>query len=176
MCLVDDTRLLEQVLFYLSALYHTFLVEVDVNILAESTRIVIPDRLGITKGWKLSRKVTKPEYDKTNKMTCMPSEDSDQPGHPPSLIRVFAVGFTGRWRPRPSSGWQRRLWSDSDHVILLVLLCSSSDNEYTSVPLFLHYATHYNAVLVITRSGLGSQMVIFQYFFIKLSLYNTVHL
>ena len=22
---------------------------------------------------------------------CVPSEDSDQPGHPPSLIRVFAV-------------------------------------------------------------------------------------
>ena len=31
-----------------------------------------------------------PLYDKTNKMT-LSSEDSDQPGHPPSLIRVFAV-------------------------------------------------------------------------------------
>ena len=29
--------------------------------------------------------------DKTNKMICAPSEYSDQPGHPPSLIRVFAV-------------------------------------------------------------------------------------
>ena len=28
---------------------------------------------------------------KTNKMTCAPSEDSDQPGNPPSLIRVFTV-------------------------------------------------------------------------------------
>ena len=28
---------------------------------------------------------------KTNKMTCENSEDSDQPGHPPSLIRVFTV-------------------------------------------------------------------------------------
>ena len=28
-------------------------------------------------------------HDKTNKMTCAPSEDSDPPGHPPSLIRVF---------------------------------------------------------------------------------------
>ena len=33
----------------------------------------------------------KPHRDKTNKMACVPSEDSDQPGHPPSLIRVFAV-------------------------------------------------------------------------------------
>ena len=27
---------------------------------------------------------------------CAPSEDSDQPGHPPSLIRVFAVRSIGR--------------------------------------------------------------------------------
>ena len=32
-----------------------------------------------------------PPRDKTNKMACVPIEDSDQPGHPPSLIRVFAV-------------------------------------------------------------------------------------
>ena len=29
-----------------------------------------------------------PQHDKTNKMICAPSEDSDQPGHQPSLIRV----------------------------------------------------------------------------------------
>ena len=32
-----------------------------------------------------------PPHDKTNKMACAPSETSDQPGHSPSLIRVFAV-------------------------------------------------------------------------------------
>ena len=31
-----------------------------------------------------------PAHDKTNKMACAPSEDSDKPGHPLSLIRVFA--------------------------------------------------------------------------------------
>ena len=36
-----------------------------------------------------------PPRDKTNKMACVPSEDSDQPGHPPSLIRVFAVRSMG---------------------------------------------------------------------------------
>ena len=36
-----------------------------------------------------------PHRDKTNKMACAPSEDSDQPGHPPSLIRVFAVHSIG---------------------------------------------------------------------------------
>ena len=34
-------------------------------------------------------------HDKTNKMACAPSEDSDQPGHLPSLIRVFAVHSVG---------------------------------------------------------------------------------
>ena len=32
-----------------------------------------------------------PPHHKTNKMAYAPSEDSDQPGHPPSLIRVFTV-------------------------------------------------------------------------------------
>ena len=35
-----------------------------------------------------------PPHDKTNKMTA-PNEDSDQPGHAPSLIRVFAVRSMG---------------------------------------------------------------------------------
>ena len=40
-------------------------------------------------------KQNEPPHDKTNKMTCAPSEDSDQPGHPPSLIRVFALHSMG---------------------------------------------------------------------------------
>ena len=35
-------------------------------------------------------KPSEPPHDKTNRMTCVPSKDSDQPGHSPSLIR-FAV-------------------------------------------------------------------------------------
>ena len=30
-------------------------------------------------------------HEETNKMACAPSEDSDQPGHLPSLIKVFTV-------------------------------------------------------------------------------------
>ena len=37
--------------------------------------------------------IYEPPHDKTNK--CAPSEDSDQPGHPPSLIRIFAVCSVG---------------------------------------------------------------------------------
>ena len=48
-----------------------------------------------------------PPHDK--KMTCVPSEDSDQPGHPPSLIRVFAVHSMGSLGPNFATGGQRRL-------------------------------------------------------------------
>ena len=38
--------------------------------------------------------VIEPPHDKTNKMTVRPAK-TDQPGHPPSLIRVFAVRSMG---------------------------------------------------------------------------------
>ena len=43
---------------------------------------------------------------------CAPSEDSDQPGHPPSLIRVFAVHMKKHWVLSYPLSAQRRLWSD----------------------------------------------------------------
>ena len=53
-----------------------------------------------------------PWHDKTNKMACAPSKDSDQPGHPPSLIRVFAVRMKRAWVLSYPLSMQRRLWSD----------------------------------------------------------------
>ena len=53
-----------------------------------------------------------PPHDKTDKMVCAPSEDSDQPGYPPSLIRVFAVRMTKAWVLNYPSSAQRRLWSE----------------------------------------------------------------
>ena len=35
------------------------------------------------------------EHNKTSKITCAPSDDSYQPGHPSSLIRDFSVHFIG---------------------------------------------------------------------------------
>ena len=43
---------------------------------------------------------------------CAPSEDSDQPGHPPSLIRVFAVRMKEACVLSYPLSAQRRLWSD----------------------------------------------------------------
>ena len=62
-----------------------------------------------------------PPRDKTNKMACAPSEDSDQPGHQPSLIRVFAVCMKKAWVLSYPLSAQRRLirlggcpgWSES---------------------------------------------------------------
>ena len=53
-----------------------------------------------------------PEDDKTNKMIGAPSEDSDQPGHPPSLISVFAVRMKIGWILSYPVSAQRRLWTD----------------------------------------------------------------
>ena len=53
-----------------------------------------------------------PPHEKTNKMACAPSEDSDQPGHPPSLIRVFTVRMKKAWVLSFPLSAQQRLWSD----------------------------------------------------------------
>ena len=41
--------------------------------------------------------IIEPAHDKTKTMACAPSEDWDQPGHPPCLIRVFAVRMKKAW-------------------------------------------------------------------------------
>ena len=43
---------------------------------------------------------------------CTPSEDSDQPGHRPTLIRVFAVRVKKPYVLSYPLSTQRRLWSD----------------------------------------------------------------
>ena len=43
---------------------------------------------------------------------CAPSEDSDQPGQPPSLIRVFAARKKKHWVLSYALSAQWRLWSD----------------------------------------------------------------
>ena len=50
------------------------------------------------------KKHFEPPHDKPNKMTFVPSEDSDQP----NLIRVFAVRSMGSLGPNFASGGQRR--------------------------------------------------------------------
>ena len=47
---------------------------------------------------KKKRKRKKETNKQTNKMACAPKEDSDQPGHPPSLIRVWSEFSLSAWR------------------------------------------------------------------------------
>ena len=54
---------------------------------------------------KLSRDMTKPTK------WLHPSEDSDQPGHSPRLIRVFAASMKKAWVLSYLLSAQRRLWS-----------------------------------------------------------------
>ena len=56
--------------------------------------------------------LNEPPHDKTNKMACVPSEASDQPGHPPSLIRVFAARMKKAWALSYPLSAQRILLSD----------------------------------------------------------------
>ena len=49
---------------------------------------------------------------KPNKLTSVPSKDSDQPGHPPRLIKVFAVRMKKAWVLSCPLSALWRLWSD----------------------------------------------------------------
>ena len=63
--------------------------------------------------FSLHRYLFEPKHDKTSKMICAPSEDSDQHGHPSSLTRVFAVHSVGSYKD------PRFLYVDSadlDHI------------------------------------------------------------
>ena len=64
-----------------------------------------------------------PKHDKTNKMTWAPSEDSDQPGHLPSLIRVFAVRMKKHLVLSYPVSAQWKLWSDWADVQADLSLC-----------------------------------------------------
>ena len=71
-----------------------------------------------------------------DKITWAPREDPDQPWHPPSLIRVFAVRSVDVWGPKlsscsedsdPTERMSRLIWVFAGRtVILLVLSCAGS--------------------------------------------------
>ena len=58
-------------------------------------------KLSLTYHWIPT--LSEPPHGKTNKMICATSKDSDQPGYPPSLIRVLTVRSVGSWGSNISS-------------------------------------------------------------------------
>ena len=92
---------------------------------------------------KSSMVIYEPHRDKTNKMACAPSKDLYQPGHPPSLIRVFAVRLKKARTLSYQLSAQQRLWSDwADAQADLSL-------RWAHMPfcLFYHVAAHFGFVL-----------------------------
>ena len=91
--------------------FHFFSVEVILNASDYFPSITITTLLRHLeeeqKEDRMSRRTTKPK-----KMLCALSEGSDQPGHPPSLIRIFTVHSIGSYGPNFSPCGQWRLWSD----------------------------------------------------------------
>ena len=71
-------------------------------------------------------------------MACVPSKDSDQPGHPPSLIRVFAVRMKKPWVLSYPLSAQQRFWSDWADAQADLSLC------WVHIPFcwFCHEAAH----------------------------------
>ena len=66
-------------------------------------------KISFTAGKKLSIWATSWQNQQSE---CAPSEDSDQPGHLPSLIRDFTVRMKKAWVLSYPLSAQRRLWSD----------------------------------------------------------------
>ena len=67
---------------------------------------------------------------------CAPSEDSDQPGRPPSLISVFAVRMKKPCVLRYPLSTERRLWSDWVDAQADPSLC------WAHMPLCCHVMAH----------------------------------
>ena len=104
----------------------------------------------------------------TNKNECAPSEDSDQSGHLPSLIRVFAVCMYKAWvLSYPLSARQRLIslggcpgWSESSlgaHNILLVLSwgCSHDKQRFGCEELNMGDQSEANMSLVTRKPAFG---------------------
>ena len=93
-------------------------------------------------------------------MACAPSEDSDQPGHSPSLVRAFASHMKKAWVLSYPLSVQWRLiilgrcpgWSKSSldtQAILFVLSCCGSNY----VVIFVFYLYYYNEyILLVTMT------------------------
>ena len=75
--------------------------------------------------------MNKPAHDKTYNKTCVTSENSDQPAHPRSLIRVFAdrkdalysLQANQRWideNPCHTEWMYRLIWVFAGHTRLIV--------------------------------------------------------
>ena len=67
--------------------------------------------------------VNEPEHGKTSKISCVPSEDSDQPGHPHENTLSHCLSIKRTAKTDRTGGSESSLGAQ---VILLVLSCCGS--------------------------------------------------
>ena len=126
----------------------------------------------------LNKCTCEPQHDKTNKRTCAPNEDSDQPWHPPSLTRVF-YSLCAQWiakdwsflhadsedsdqtgrMPRLTWVFAGRTGHFVGFVMLrLMYLIISQDKTEMTAPLFVLFFRFYdpvNTVLVMSSRSVN---------------------
>ena len=90
-------------------------------------------------------------------MTVVPSNDSDLPGHPPSLIRVFAVRMKEAWvlsYQLSAQGWMPRLiWVFAGRIVILCVL--SWDGSYIFCGAgVVKITVHYQDSVIFTQGTL----------------------
>ena len=136
-------------------LYSAEEVRVENRVPAKSTSHVGKPQLDLTRRsnqvsiamfGKPFKKIIEPQHDKTNKMTCAPSEHSDQPGHPTSLISVVAVRMKKHWVLNFPLSAPRRLWSDWSDDQADLSLCWAH-NPHMSICWFCHVAAQMNQLI-----------------------------
>ena len=79
----------------------------------------------------MSNKSLEPPHDKTNKMACVPSEESDKPRHLPSLISLaVCMGGCPGWS-ESSLGAQSVCWFWHEAAHLVSCCCIGSNRTHT---------------------------------------------
>ena len=99
-------------------------------------------------------------------MTRAPSKDSDQPGHLPSLNRVFAVRMKKHWALNYLLSAQWRLWSDwaDAQADLILRWVHMSFCWFCRAVAQVHFALHFLSILVVTLFLISFALCTYQCF------------
>ena len=113
-----------------------------------------------------------------------PSEDSDQPGHPPSLIRVSAVRIKKAWVLSYPLSPQQRLWSDwanaqadrslcwaHTHFVGFVMSWLISSGRSSTCYKWAHLYLYVFAILIRIAEG---HLILTKYIYVFMSVRSTV--
>ena len=139
----------------------------------------------------LSKISFEPQHDKINKMTCAPSEDSDQPEHPPSWSKsLLCTQWVAKDPKFLHVGSKCPGWSESSlgvQVTLLVLPCAGSfdsfqrksedwNHQLNNKKTLLHHSFSYVHIWSVQKYNNGYIYIFFFFFRWKLSFITFLNL